>query len=195
MGPYGGTSAPEGTYFVELDGYRYTFTVSTEAWWSNHYPGFVAIGKVHGDTSSMTRLFLTSGDGGEVFADACQWSGTNASPGATVDDLLAAMAAVHGFESSELSDTTVGGYRGKHLRLTVPTDVRLADCDGGQYHGLDGFYDIRPGQVQDFWIFEADGSRHVFWSAYEGGAPAEAQADLTQLINSLQIEKVAPTPS
>jgi hypothetical protein len=191
-GPYGGTAAPVGTYFIELQGYRYTFTVPTSGWWTNNYRDWLAVGKVHGDNGPMTRVFLLSDDGGEVFADACHWMGTNSIPGVTVDDLVAALAAIDGFESSEPSDTTVGGYPGKHLRLTVPADVNLADCDDGRYHGLEGFADISPGRVQDFWVFEADGTRHLVWSAFDANTPAEAQADLTQLINSLEIEPTTP---
>jgi hypothetical protein len=109
----------------------------------------------------------------------------------TVDDLVAKLAAVKGFESSKPSDTTVGGYRGKHVRLTVPSGVNLAKCDEGTYQGLDAFSDIPAGQVQDFWVFDVDGTRHVVWSPFDGNTPPEAQADLTKLINSLEI---APTP-
>jgi hypothetical protein len=191
LGPYRGTAAPAGSYFIELQGYRYTFTVPTAGWWTNYYGDLLVVGKVHG-VGRMTRLFLLSGDGGEVFADACHWMGTNSIPGETVDDLVAALAAIDGFESSEPSDTTIGGYPGKHLRLTVPADVNLADCDDARYEGYDGFADIAPGRVQDFWVFDADGTRRLIWSAFDGNTPASAQAELTQLINSLEIEPTTP---
>ena len=195
-GPYGGTAVTVGgVYFIDLGGLRYTFMVPTSGWWTNDYGDWLAVGKVHGDKGPMTRLFINANDigddPGEVSTDACHWMGSESIPGATVDDLVAAWAAVDGFESSEPSETTVGGYRGKHLRLTVPADVNMADCDNGQYFGVGGFWDIQPGQVQDIWVFDADGARRVIWSAFDGNTPAEAQADLTQLINSLQIEKVA----
>ena len=211
LGPYGGIAVPPGAYFVELSGFRYTFTVTASDWWTNNYNGtWLAIGKVYGENGPMTRLFIVgelpgcempkgaegSGEfcppgGVEVSADACHSSGTAFIPGATVDDLVAALAAVDGFESSEPSETTIGGYPGIHLRLTVPADVHMADCDGGQYHGIGAFWDIPPGQVQDVWVFDADGHRRVIWSAFDGNTPAEAQAELTQLINSLEI-KPAP---
>ncbi len=192
LGPYGGTAAPVGNYFIELQGYRYTFTVPTAGWWTNYYGDLLVVGKVHGDNGPMTRLFLLSNDGGEVFADACHWRGTNSIPGVTVDDLVAALATIDGFESSQPSDTTVAGYPGKHVRLTVPADVNLADCDDGRYQGYDGFADITPGRVQDFWVFDTDGTRHLVWSAFDGNTSAEAQADLTQLISSLEIEPTTP---
>jgi hypothetical protein len=192
LGPYGGTAAPAGTYFIQLKGYRYTFTVPTAGWWTNYYGDLLVVGKVHGDNGPMTRLFLLSDDGGEVFADACYWRGTNSIPGVTVDDLVAALAAIDGFEASEVSDTMIGGHSAKHLRLTVPADVNLPDCDDGRYEGYPGFADITPGRVQDFWVFDADGTRHLIWSAFDGDTSFEAQADLTQLISSLEIEPLTP---
>lgn len=191
-GPYGGTSAPAGMYYVDLQGYRYTFTVPSSDWWTNHYPwDFVAIGKVHGSEGPMTRLFLVGGDGGDLPTDACKWSHTTSTPGPAVNDLVTALTDVKGFEATAPSEATIGGYHEQHVRLTVPANVDMASCDGGQYHGIGGFYDINPGQVQDCWVFEADGARHLFWSAFDGDTPADAQADLTQLIDSLQIEKIA----
>lgn len=208
LGPYGGIAVPAGAYFVELSGFRYTFTVTASDWWTNNYNGtWLAIGKVFGVNGPFTRLYILGQlpgcsmpegaegsdascppGGVEVLADACHSSGTEFLPGPTVDDLVAALAAVDGFESSEPSETTVGGYPGKHLRLTVPADVHMADCDGGEYHGIGAFWDIPPGQVQDIWVFDADGHRRVIWSAFDGNTPAEAQAELTQLIKSLEIE-------
>ena len=191
-GPYGGTAVPVGVYFIDHGGLRYTFKIPASGWWTNNYPAFLAIGKVHGDNGPMTRLFILSDDGGAVFADACHWTGTASVPGVTVDDLVAALLAVKGFESSKPSDTTVGGYRSKHLRLTVPADVNVAACDEGEYQGYPGFQDISPGRVQDFWVFDADGTRHLVWSAFDGNTPAEAQAELTELFNSLGIKPTTP---
>ena len=190
-GPYGGTSASPGLYYVDLQGYRYTFTVPSAGWWTNHYPyDFVAIGKVHGIGGPMTRLFLNGGGGGDLPTDACKWSHTTSTPGPGVSDLVIALSAVKGFESTVPSEATIGGNQEQHVRLTVPANVDMATCDGGQYHAVDGFYDINPGQVQDYWVFEVDGARHLFWSAFDGDASADAQADLTQLIDSLKIEKI-----
>jgi hypothetical protein len=179
-------------YYVDLQGYRYTFTVPSSDWWTNHYPDdFVAIGKVHGSDGPMTRLFLNGGGGGDLPTDACKWSHTTSTPGPAVSDLVTALTVVEGFEATAPSGATIGGYHEQHVRLTVPANVDMAACDGGQYHAIDGFYDIRPGQVQDYWVFEADGARHYFWSAFETSTRSDAQADLTRLIDSLQIEKIA----
>ena len=192
LGPFNGTGVHVGVYFINEGGLRYTFTVPASGWWTNNYPDFLAIGKVHGDNGPMTRLFILDDDGGDVFTDACHWKTTELVPGPTVDDLVAALAAVNGFESSGLSDATVGGYSAKHVRLTVPADANMATCDEGTYQGLHAFSDIQAGQVEDFWVFDADGTRHVVWSPFDGNTPADAQAELTQLINSLQIEPATP---
>jgi hypothetical protein len=72
-----------------------------------------------------------------VFAVACHWSGTTSIPGVTSDDLAAALAAVEGVVAS-LRDN---GRRlpGQAVRLTVPADVTMGECDEGKYYGIGGF--------------------------------------------------------
>ena len=71
-----------------------------------------------------------------VVADPCSPNEEPRDPpaGPTVDDLVAAISTLDGFEASAPLDVTVDGYHGKQLTLAAPAEPRLRpeDVAGGR---------------------------------------------------------------
>jgi hypothetical protein len=89
---------------------------------------------------------------------------------------------------------TYGGYAGKQMVLTVPSDVNLGNCDEAKYvvwggPGPDPDRWVQgAGQILRLWILDVEGRRIVIEASHFPEASAANQADLQQLIDSLQIE-------
>jgi hypothetical protein len=129
-----------------------------------------------------------------VYTDRCNWIGTELDTGSTVDDLAAAFATVWGSDASSPTDVTFGGYAGKQMVLTVPTDASFGSCDQAKYvvwggPGADPDRWVQgPGQILRLWILDIEGRRIVIEASHFPEASASDQAELQQMIDSLQIE-------
>ena len=107
--------------------------------------------------------------------------------GPTVDDMAAALAALSPFILTKPpSDVTVDGFSGKHLDLTVPDlavrvigdDTAFTDCTSGElkswigeplsyaFHGYS-----HPGQVEEIWLLDVDGTRLMISAIWSPGSP------------------------
>ncbi len=115
--------------------------------------------------------------------------------GPTVDDLASALADLAPFRvTSPPTDVTIDGYRGKHLELTVP-NVDVGGCfrrelhswfaplNDGAFRGYDG-----PGDIEEFWILDVEGSRLVVSIQRTPGMPAEDVAEARAILDSMRIE-------
>ena len=129
------------------------------------------------------------GDLGTVYQDPCQWQGSEIEPpvGPTVDDLANALASQADRGDAVPVDVTVGGYDGKMIELSVPTDIDFADCDGGEFRSWSGRYHQGPGQVDLVYILDLDGQRTVIDAAYMPGTSEEVLAELQAIIDSIEL--------
>lgn len=68
---------------------------------------------------------------GDVYADACKWSGTLLRPSAvsTPDALTAALVNQEGLRVSPLTDVKVDGFAGTYMERTVPPGQYFVRCD------------------------------------------------------------------
>jgi len=124
--------------------------------------------------------------------------------GPTVDDLATALTQLPPFEvTAPPSDVTLLGYTGKHLQLTVPNlpfsgtgdDRVFSACPGDALHSYffptpgDSFYGYNgePGRTEDFWILDVDGTRLVIVKNTSPETPAQDQAELDAMFDSIQI--------
>ena len=129
-----------------------------------------------------------------IFSDRCNWSGTELDTGSTVDDLAGAFATVWGPDASSATAVNVDGFSGKHMVLTVPSDIRLGDCDSSKYAvwaGTDGLpkrWVQGPDQILNVWILDVDGRRILIESSHFPDASEADQGELQQMFDSLQIE-------
>jgi hypothetical protein len=183
-----------GTYFAPYQGYRYSFNVTGTGWTSSLSEGGIEIRKGDDENGlpAYGGLFIwgLTGPQATVFSEACDWRGSAITPGPTAADLATALAALDGFDASEPADTTVSGYQGKRLQLTVPDDVDFADCDDGAYYSIDGRFYQGPGQIDDIRILDLDGTRHYLYASYHPATPPEILSELEQVVESLEIERI-----
>ena len=110
-----------------------------------------------------------------VFADPCAPELSADSIGPTVDDLAAALA-----------DTTISGFRGKHVSFVV--DTAGIDCVMGIY-GQDSFVRAAEnGQRQDLWILDVAGTRFVIDATTFPETSAGDRAEMQAIVDTLLIE-------
>jgi hypothetical protein len=122
--------------------------------------------------------------------------------GPTVDDLAAGLAELPPFQVTKPpTDVTINGYSGQHLELTIPDDLPY-DPDGGSWtdcgrgelqswigtESFDYFYGYAPGQVEEFWILDVDGTRLMIQSRWFPESPPEDIAEMRTILDSIRIE-------
>ena len=123
--------------------------------------------------------------------------------GPTVDDMAAALAALSPFILTEPpSDVTVDGFSGKHLKLTVPDlavrvygeDTIFTDCTTFELKSWIGeplsyaFHGYSyPGQVEEIWLLDVDGTRLMIEALWSPGSPEGDIAELRSILDSIDI--------
>jgi hypothetical protein len=131
--------------------------------------------------------------------------------GPSVDDLATALADLAPFRvTSPPEDVTIYGYRGKHLELTVPDlevvgqgdDRGFADCtDGnlkswvapidvqeGEGDAFNGYNDNPPGDTEEFWILDVNGTRLMIEALSLPSSSPEDVAEMRAILDSIRIE-------
>ena len=131
---------------------------------------------------------------GNVYADPCHRNGTLLDPAAasTVDGLVTALASQRGLHASTPTDITVDGFVAKHMKRTVSAQINLANCDADKFlpwlatDGGERY--LEPGQRDLLWIVDVDGFPLVIDAALGAGTSAQDQAELLQIVESVQID-------
>jgi hypothetical protein len=125
-----------------------------------------------------------------VVADPCSPGKEALEPpvGPLVDDLVAAIASLEGFEASAPIDLIVDGYHGKSFTLTTP---RNPACDMKTWATADRTNNVSPGEVNLLHVLNVNGTRLVITGDYFPGEPAAAglRAAVEQIIASVQISQ------
>jgi hypothetical protein len=147
-----------------------------------------------------------AGTGINVYGDPCQWSTTiPPTPATTPEEIAEAFTAQAETEATAPVDVTVGGYAGKAVTLTVPMsyhqepdvsrEVEFADCD----EALFGYYAAEteptpsrnvqgPGQIDELWIFDVDGSFVILNPSYGPATPADLIDEVRAMAESATFE-------
>jgi hypothetical protein len=141
------------------------------------------------------RLWVSASVVGNVYADPCHWKGTLLDPpvGTHFDALVAALANQPGRRASTPTDVTLAGFAGKHMELVIPAGISLAECDNAQYRmwldtGGGERYSPFTGERSQLWFLDVDGVPLVIEAAWPFGASAKVQAELIQMVESIQID-------
>ena len=147
-----------------------------------------------------------AGTGFYVYGDPCQWSTTMPeTPATTPDEIAAAFAAQALTDATAPVDVTVGGYAGKAITLhvpmsyhqvpDVPREEEFAACDSslfGLYQATSESEPSRnvqgPGQIDELWILDVDGSIVILDATYGPAAPANLVEELRTLAESATFE-------
>jgi hypothetical protein len=131
-----------------------------------------------------------------LYADACHVTAgfASATPGPSTDDLAMAFTKIKGLTSTGPTDVTIGGYPGKQVTLTSPTDVSACDTEqGGLFRiwrlPLGGTEDIGPGWTDRLTVVDVGGGqRLVIQSSGPSNESDAAKADVNSIISSLAIK-------
>jgi hypothetical protein len=193
-------TAPEPTYGPLAEGpyvlvheqlldVRMTVTIPAPDW--HGLPTFTFLEK-HGMAGPPRGAGLTVWGGNAfVYGDPCAWESTRPDdPVASLDELVAALSAQASRDATAPVDVTVGGYPGKMLTLRVPDDADFTDCDRGEFRTLievetgDARIHQGPGQIDEVWIVDVDGTLIYIDAGYFADTPAEDVEEMRAMVES-----------
>ena len=200
---------PEGPFVVSSSSAPVapiTVTIPASGW--THLPDFDGLLKGEdADPPEAGMLFWSwpAGTTMDVFGDPCKWESTRPeTPAATVEEIASALAAQASRDASTPVDVTIGGYDGKHVTLHVPDDAptreeAFRDCDGGEFasygrtggpDGVDGLERTHqgPGQTDELWILDVDGSLVIIDVMYRPDTSDELIEEMRTIVESTTFE-------
>lgn len=189
-------------YFVEPVGLpvRIHFTIEADGWrsWIGSY-------KDETGADAHRHIGLSVANVIGVVVDGCtDHRARHPAVGPTVDDLAAALASIAPFVVSQPPRTVEAfGFSGMYLELIVPeiqvrfvaTESYFDECAGQQLMSWIApplsyaFYGYsEPGQHEEFWIVDVEGSRLVIEANWSPDGPPEDLAELRAILDSIEIE-------
>jgi hypothetical protein len=186
---------PHGPFnFVEVGNVmRMTITIPAPGW---HFRDQRALFFKGGESAGVPEAWVmlhanTPGTAFSVPGDPCRVNSTKPrSPAITVDDLVADLAAQDPGDASEPVDVTVGGYAGTSITLHVPDDAVVEGCEEGFFVRY-GYAEnpvwhnnYGPGQIDEFWILDVDGSVVVLDAMYRPDTSAELVEEMRAIVES-----------
>jgi hypothetical protein len=134
-----------------------------------------------------------------VWGDPCHWESTQPkNPATSVDQFAADLAGQKSRDASQPVDVTIGGYAGKSVTLHVPQDAVFDNCEGQgfQTYGTDEDPGARsqqgPGQIDELWLTNVNGSPVVIDAMYRPDTPADFVAEMQSMEQSITFD---PPPS
>jgi hypothetical protein len=113
--------------------------------------------------------------------------------GPSVDDLIDAIVAQAEWTTSTPSETTIGGFSAKHVRITIPDGAEFdPSTDGGAFflfqdEGSGQIWGLDVGQMFDVYVVDVDGERLVLDAYHYPGTSSADLAALDAVVNSIQI--------
>ena len=207
--PSGTQDLKAGTYafaFPQLDAPGKPFPkalITVPDGWSIN-DGFALLGHA----GSPAQLAVTIWDVVDVYANGCRWASPMIHPGATVDELAAVLAARPLRNATAPVAVSLGGYQGKYLQWSVPSDIRFdaasqsfSDCDIGSENGVPaGYfkswtdhigdrYQQGPGQVDRLWILAIEGHRLLVDATYMPAATDQDRTELAEVVNTIVFKR------
>lgn len=140
-----------------------------------------------------------------VYEDPCLWSTTAPeTPATTPEEIAAAFASQASTNATEPVDVTVGGFAGKAVTLQTPMsydvpgatrEEEFGDCDENAFAfygvvGEDGYArnSQGPGQIDELWILDVDGSIVILDATHSPATPTELVEEVRALAESATFE-------
>jgi len=127
-----------------------------------------------------------------VYVDPCTAVAGELEPpiGPSVDDLVAALSDLPGFQMATPVDVTVGAFIGKTIELTALDSG--SDCpEVIAFRAGDEDYDLLPGQTERLHMLDVDGARIVMRILEPAERDAAVEAELHQILDSIRIEPLS----
>lgn len=181
---------------LPADAPRITVTIAAPGW-NEAGDGILIKGD---DLANLPEAGIISwsespGAGFYVYGDPCAWETTRPDePATTVDEIVAALAAQATRDASEPVDVTVDGHAGKRITVHVPEDADSSSCEGGEWtmFGTEAEdfarYNQGPGQIDELWIIDVEGSIVIFDTMYRPDTPEELLEEMRSLVGSATFE-------
>jgi hypothetical protein len=129
-----------------------------------------------------------------LYSQLCQGPGPDIPTGSTVDDFVNALVEHPDLDVTSPVDVTLAGYSGKYLELQAPANIATnqdnpgPDECAGYFVWEPGIYAQGPNHLWHIWVLDVDGTRVVVRSDTYPGTTAEVHAQLTAIVNSIQIQ-------
>jgi hypothetical protein len=129
-----------------------------------------------------------------LYSQPCGGSpGPDIPTGITVDDFVTALVEHPDLDVTSPVDVTLAGHSGKYLELQAPANIATNQDNPGpgecSYYFVwePGIYAQGPNHLWHIWVLDVDGVRVVVRSDTYPGTTAEVKAQLTAIVNSIQI--------
>jgi hypothetical protein len=158
-------------------------------------PGWSAIGSgIRNDGEGGSQVSV--GAPARIFHDPCHWQSSSVVDPkmlATLDGMAAVLSEWRvGPETTEPMDIPRYGQFGRHVTLSIPRDLVLADCDGGEYRLWEDLAGRaraarEPGERIDIWVVDYEPGLLVVDASVLPAATASDLAELEQLLFSLWV--------
>jgi hypothetical protein len=182
---------------IDAAGFNVRFTVPAGWTWDGRSLSKGGAGLPGGATISFYGAPVV------VYADPCRWAATASDPPrSAVMTFIADLAAQPARDATTPVPRWAGGLNAPHslageqLELTVPADLQISTCDGGQFRswGPDDVARIHegPGQHDLVWAVElaggalGEGQRLVMDASSFPGTPADVMAEIETILRSIQ---------
>jgi len=208
---------PQGSFLITgddgaVDGGPVAVTVDVASSGWSYLSAFDAIGKDDdglNSPESVGAVFAAwswpVGTGFNVYGDPCHWSTTiPETPATTLEELASDLAAQASRDASAPVDITVAGHAGKAVTLNVPMSYDLpnapreeefADCDQSTFgtFGVEPDTELvwsaqGPGQVDELYILDVDGSIVILAAVYGPATPAGLVEEMRAFVLSATFE-------
>ena len=179
--------ALEGRYSL-AEGFPVAITFDVPAEWVACSAGPVEQGACEKVSESLTGVAVSFTIIDNVVADPCGSGAPLLDPpvGPSVDDLVAAISNLQGFEATSPTDVTVDGFVGKQFTLTAPSAPACSDVK--TWATADRTNGVSAGEILEMRILDVGGVRVVIAGTHLS-TTAEAQlSTLQQVIASTHVE-------
>jgi hypothetical protein len=196
-----------GTYVVDPGrkaaalgfGHPPKFEITVPAGWSSLGGWAMHKGRLY-----TAPAFVTFWEVDRVYATPCKWKDKPmVDPAHSVDALASALAKQPLRSATAPGDVVFGGFSGKYLQWSVPTNIAFdeaqpekalfPDCDEKTFQSWTGApgwasdrYQQAPGQVDWIWILDVQGEPLVIDASYLPTATARERRELKTIVDSIR---------
>ncbi len=113
--------------------------------------------------------------------------------GPTVDHLIEAIVDQSEWTASIPSDTTIGGFPARHVRITIPDGAELDPRNGGSFflfqdEGAGQIWGLAAGQMFEVYVVDVEGERLVLDAFHYPGTSEADFAELQAVVDSIRID-------
>jgi hypothetical protein len=184
---------PQGAFALEDGGVALTVTIPSSGWTYDSEYSSLTKGTEVANLPEAAILFWTfpAETRFYVYGDPCRSESTKPdAPVATVDEITAGLAAQASRNASGPADVTVGGHEGKAITLHVPDDAAIGECEAGEFVSYGTTedpltrYHEGPGQIDDLWLLEVEGSYVIIDAMYRADTPPALVEEMRAIAES-----------